>query len=323
MQRWFGLLVAAMMLVSCLEAGYTIRKGKLVDSAEVPRFSAEEHYTLGVKALEAADWDEAAKHFLIVVKNFPAESFYNDSIYYLGVSQYYLQEYDFANETLSKYLQAQSNPRFFVDAIGYKLEIANQFRNGAKKRFFGKKMLPKWAPTGDLAQEIYTEVITALPCHEHAAQALFAKASLYWDELDFRESVDTFQALIRKFPKHELTPLAYLNINRVYLDQAESEFQNPDLLALAQINMRRFERDFPKEERLIEAREDVQKIQELYAQGLFDTGQFYERKGKPTAAIIYYQKTIAQFPDTEFANFSRRRLAIINPEQPLSCAPAS
>ena len=303
--------IIAVLFFATTEAGYTIRKGKIVDSAEVARFSAEKHYELGMKAMDDANWDEAAQQFQIVAKNFPSDSHYHDSLFYLGVSYFYLHELEFANEAFSKYLQAESSPRFFVEAVGFKLEIANQFRNGAKKRFFGKKSLPKWASAGDLAQEIYTEIITALPCHDYAAEALFAKASLLWEEQDFRESVDTFQSLIRRFPKHELAPLAYLSINRVYINQAEAEFQNPDLLALAQINVRRFERDFPKEERIAEAQADVQRLKELYAKGLFDTGQFYERKGKPMAAIIYYKKTVAQFPDTASADACRKRMAVL------------
>ena len=101
-----------------------------------------------------------------------------------------------------------------------------------------------------------------------------------------------------------MAPLAYLCINRVYVEQSLSEFQNPDLLALAQINYRKFARDFPKEERLAEAEADIHAIKEIYARGLYDTGQFYERVSKPKASVIYYLNAIKQFPDTHVADYA-------------------
>lgn len=318
MKRWLAISMLAWSLASLLEGGYTLSNGRLVNSAEVPRFSAEQHYALAMEAMNGCNWKEAEYHFNIIAKNFPKEPFFHDSQYYLGVSHYYLAEYDFANEAFSTYLNSLSNPRFFEDAIGFKLQIANCFHSGAKRRFFGTKALPKWAPARALATEIYTEVITALPCHDYAAQGLWGKAHLHWEDQDFRDCVEAFQQLIRRFPKHELAPSAYLCINQAYLEQAQSEFQNPDILALAQINLKRFERDFPKEMRLEEAAAMVQSIKEFYARGLFETGQFYERLDKPAASAIYYQSAIAQFPDTCYAKCCRRRLDIITRGTPTS-----
>lgn len=295
-----------------LDAGYTLKGGKLVNTNEVPTFSAERHYELGVLAMNEEDFKEAHYHFNIVAKNFPRESFGSDSQYFAAVCLYKLKEYDFANEAFTAYIHGESNPAHFEDAIGYKLEIAECFRHGAKKRVMGYKALPKWAPAKTLAVEIYDEVITSLPCHEYAAKALMGKAYLHWDEGDYRECVDAFQALIRRFPRDELALDSYVCINRVYLDQAQVEFQNPDLLALAEINYKRFEKDFPKEERLQDARDNVVRIRELFARGLFETGQFYERKEFPQAAIIYYQSAISKFPDTSWAKCSGVRLEILS-----------
>lgn len=323
MRKWLFVIGAFLSFLS-LEAGYTLREGKIANTDEVPKFSPEEHYRLAVLAMNEEDWTEASYQFNIITKNFPRSDCYHDSQYYLGVCYFFSGEYDFANQAFTNYLQCQSNPGFFEDTIGYKLQIANCFRHGAKKRFFGTKKMPRWAPGRHLAVDIYNEVITALPCHEFAAQALYAKGHLLWEDRDFRESVETFQTLIRRFPKHVLAPVAYLTINRVYLDQARCEFQNPDILVFAQINLRKFEKDFPKDERVLQAAADVQSIKEQYAQGLFDTGQFYERISHPEASILYYESAIRQFPDTSFAKCSRRRLAILQaPIMEEECNPSS
>jgi outer membrane protein assembly factor BamD (BamD/ComL family) len=313
MKHFWILLVLLVGTAPSLQSGYKMYDGRLVDTRDAPKYSAEKHYELACEEYGKGNYEEGSYHFNIIVKNFPKKDFYHDCQFFLGVCHFYDTEYDLANEAFSEYIQCQSNPCYFEEAINYKLQIAECFRTGARKRFFGVKALPKWAFSRTLACEIYNEVIASLPCHEFAAQALWGKANLHWEDFDFKESVDSFQILIRRFPKHELAPEAYLSINRVYLDQARFEFQNPDLLALAEINSKKFARAFPKDERIEEAGGDVQAIREFYARGLFETGQFYERKEKPLASSIYYKTALAEFPDTSYAKCCRYRLSVIAP----------
>lgn len=296
-----------------LEAGFVLQNGKLKNADKVATLPVEGHYKQGCEAYEREDYKEAAKQFGIVTLNFEKSSYYQDSLFYLAVSEFYNGEYEFANEYLSKYLKCSGHPKHFEEAIGYKFAIAEAFRNGALCHFLGTKQLPKWANGNSLAIQIYDEVICSLPSHEYAALSLYSKAYMQWKEREWKEAVEAYQMLIRRFPKHQLAPISYLCINKVYLEQSETEFQNPDLLALAEINYRKFARDFPKDEKLAEAEADIKSIKEVYARGLFETGLFYERLNKTQASVIYYLNAIKQFPDTQIAEFCRKRLSAINP----------
>lgn len=318
---FFGLLLTIMSLPQ-LDAAYTIKDGCLVNTNSVPEFSAEEHYNAAVEAYNQGNWIECARHFFIVMEGFPQSAYAQESAFYLAVCYYNLAEYDQANATFTLYLQGKDHPRLFQESIEYKFAIAEKFRSGARRRLFGYKELPKWATGGTLALSIYDEVIAALPCNDLAAQALYAKALLLRSRRDFRESIECLQVAVRRFPKHELAPEFYLLINQIYLDQCRLEFQNPDILAFAEINFRRFKQNFPKEERLAEAESDVQAIKEVYGGGLSDTGYFYERIQRPRASVIYYQTAIRLFPDTYAAEFAKSRLIYLGYEVPAStCTP--
>jgi outer membrane protein assembly factor BamD (BamD/ComL family) len=273
--------------------------------------SVQEHFETGMCAFDSGRWDEAVQNLIIVAVNFPESPYAQESHYFIGVAYFNLEEYDFANGAFTNYLRSKHNPRFFMETIQYKFEIAERLKNGAKRRFFGKKELPKWATGNDLAVQIYDEVAAALPCHEIAAQALFSKAHLLWSMKDYKEGVEAFRTITKRFPKNELAPESYLLINQIYLDQSRTEFQNPDILAFAQLNLRRFQHDFPREPRLSEAEAGVMEIKEVYARGLFDTAEFYGKIGKPMASAIYYQNAINQFPDTQIAELCRSRLAVL------------
>ncbi len=294
-----------------LDAAIIYRDGKFMDANDVSTLPLEEHYNLGIAAFNIQDWKEASKQFRIVTLNFPQVAFASETYYYLGIAYYNLEELDFANEAFNCYLKSPGHPKYFQDAVEYKLAIADMFAGGAKKRLLGYKKLPKWMPATSMAIEIYDEIISILPCHELAAQALYAKGCYLYEKKDYRESADTFQILIRRFPKHELTPESYLAINRIYLKQCQSEFQNPDIITLAQINTRKFKQAFPREERVAQAEADVMAIKEIYARGLYEIGRFYERTKKPKASIIYYENAISQFPDTAIAQLCRDRLCVL------------
>lgn len=294
-------------------AGFVVRNGSFIDAKDVPTLSPEEHYQNGVNAFNAGDWNEAATQLRIVAINFPRFCCIEDTYFYLAVSYFNQGELDFANETFTDYLQGSSQPKHYEIAAGYKLTIADRFACGYKKRFFGSKRFPRWAPAKELALEIYDEVIAMLPCHELAARAFYSKGCLLREFREFRESVEAFQGLIRRFPKHELAPESYLAINKIYLEQCQYEFQNPDLLVLAQINLRKFQLAFPREERIAEAEADIYAIKEIYASGFYETGQFFERKKKPHAAIIYYKNALKQFPETSTAQLCKARLDVLAP----------
>lgn len=314
MRKIAFLLVFLGFCINQAHAAITIRGGKIYDADDLASLTVEEHYALANEAYQAENWSEAAKQYRIVAYNFPDTPEGEESKFFVGVAYFYDEDYDAANEEFSRYLRCHSHPKYFEQAIEYKFLVAEAFKCGARRRPFGYRKLPCILPGTETAIETYDQVIATVPCHDLAAQALFSKANLHWSCREYREAIECFQILIKRFPKHELTPDCYLSINRVYLEQSQREFQNPDILQFAQLNLRKFKQEFPGEERLCDAEADVLAIKEVYAKGLFDTGQFYERKNQPTASIIYYKKAIRQFPETSISQLCKERLVALGGE---------
>lgn len=296
-----------------LEAAYVFSNGRLTHADRVAVMDDEGHYYKGITAMESRKWKEAAKHFNIVTIYYPNSPLASKSYYYLGVCYFNYEEYDFANDALNCYLNSSDNVEFYTNAVEYKFCIAEAFRCGAKRRLLKTTHCPKWASGCSVAASVYDEVIMALPNSELAARSLYAKGCILLSDREYKESVDSFYTLIRRFPKNEFAPLSYVMITKIYLKQSEIEFQNPDLLALAEIALRNFQRDFPRDERLEEASCNVIAIKEIYAKGLYETGRFYEKTYHPHAAVIYYNKVLKDYPDTYVADCCQERLDLICP----------
>lgn len=282
--------------------------------AEESALYFNEHYNKGCYYYQKQKWKDASKEFERVTFFGGASEELANAHFYLAVCFFEMHEYDFANEEFSNYLKSTQTPVYFTEAIQYKFAIAERFKEGARRRYFTLRYCPKWASAQEVAISIYDEIIVAVPNHELTVQALFSKGLLLMTMEEYRESVDAFQTLIRRFPKHELVPQAYLNVGKDYFYLSRIEFQNPDILGLAEINARKFRDEFPREERVVLVDNTVQGIKESYAKGLSDIGRLYERMGEPKAAIIYYRSAIEEFPETEIASFARSRLICLGCE---------
>lgn len=270
-------------------------------------------YHNGIQAFEDKQWRTAASAFQAVVQGALSSELGQEALFYLGVSQFYQEEYDLANRTLSRYLALSGREQsHFQQVIGYKFAIAEKLREGERCRLFGWKGAPKWSSGSDLALKIYDEVLAAMPGSELAASALLGKGALLRTAKEYSESIEAYQLLVRRFPKSPLAIEAHLAILETYLEESQEEFQSPDLLELARLSLSRFTQDFPKEERLAQGQQVVAAMEEHLAKGWYETGRFYERVSQPEASKIYYLKTVRDFPYTQAAVLSQKRLSDID-----------
>lgn len=311
-------LFLSVFLVLCFEskahAGYVLINEKLYHSDELPSYSEEKHYALAVRAFDACKFDEAAKQFRILAINFSGCDEARDAWFFAGVSYYELSDLDLANYALSSYLACQTAPHYFEEAVYYKLCIADRLAAGEMIHPIESIKLPKCIPARGLALEIYDEVITLMPTSEMASEALYKKAGMQWSYGLYREAIVTYQTLIRRFPKHEMAPDCYLNMLYIYLAESRIEFQNPDILSFAEITLKKFEQDFPRDEGIETGKCVIATIREVFASGLYNIADFYMRTCHTRAAVIYYQMVIVKFPGTKTADRALDQLKVICPE---------
>lgn len=228
---------------------------------------------------------------------------------------FHKEDYDIANHYLTTYLKKQTALQHFREAIELKFQIADRFGNGYKKHIGGIALLPRWAPAKEEAIEIYDEVINALPNDDLAAKALFGKGKVILDDDEYSSSIEVFQTLIRRFPKHALAPDAYIEIAKVYLLESKERYPDADFLDLATLNLKKFRQDFPSDERLDVAENILADMQEVYAKSFYEIAKFYERTKKPHASVLYYSKIVKAFPNTKTAELSKKRLNVLRPLQ--------
>jgi outer membrane assembly lipoprotein YfiO len=258
------------------------------------------------------EWQKLAWKCSDLIADFPTSPFAREAYYYLGVAQFKLGEFEDANKAFSTYLKEELTPKFFEQTIRYKFEIASEFDGGTRVHLFGWNKLPKWIPAYEEAIEIYDEVITTIPRDDLAAKSLYRKGVLLLRMEEYTKSVEVFQTLFRRFPKHPLAPDAYLGIADVYLTECKGEFPDSRKLELAEINLRKFKAHFPTEPRIEEGEKKLLNMKEVFAEDLLEIAEFYDRTKKKSAAVIYYATILKKYPETKAAKKSAARLKALD-----------
>jgi outer membrane protein assembly factor BamD (BamD/ComL family) len=271
--------------------------------------SVQEYNSALQQALSSGNWWAVIDYANIISYNFPTSPFAQEASYIMGEAYYKLNQLEAANDCFTAYLNHVSSPKHFEEAIEYKFNIAEQFAQGTKKRLFGSVKMPAWVPAKEDSIEIYDQVIAGLPHSDFAAKSLLNKAKVQAYIEDFKPSLETLDLLIRRFPKHDLAAEAYLEKGRVFLLECQAQNLDPDLLDLAEVNLRKFRLSFPRELRIAESEKLLGEMKEIFAQNLLETGDFFEKTKKTPASQIYYQKVVANYPETQAAVVAREKLA--------------
>jgi outer membrane protein assembly factor BamD (BamD/ComL family) len=270
--------------------------------------SAQEYNGYLQQATNDKDWWAVVDYANILSYHFATSPFAQDAAFLIGEAYLNLGHPLMANDYFTAYLNNPNAPRRFEEAIAYKFSIAERFQNGEKKQLFNSHKAPKILSAKEDAIVIYDEVIATLPHSELAAKSLLGKAKIQAELEDYKQSLETLDLLIRRFPKHELAAEAYLEKIHVYNMQCQGRSLDPDLLDLAEVTLRKFRLVFPRESRLSEAESYIHKMEEAFAANLLDTGTFFQKTKKTPAAKIYYSKVIAKYPKTPAAIVAQEKL---------------
>lgn len=289
--KTYSLLISIIAFMMPLAASY----------AEDEKVTVQMRYGAVQKAMQSKNYRELIEEGKAILAEAPGSPFAAEVTYNLGVAYFHLKDYDLANHYFSKFLDQYATPNYFEQAIVYKYKIAEEFERGSGRHMFGVEKLPKWVSAWEDALELYDEVIKTLPTHEVAAQALFRKAAMLRVELKYKEALEAYRTITRRFPKHPLAPESYVEIARLFYEESQSEYPDRDFLQQARLNLKRFKRDFPSEERITEAEMLLVKMQDAYARDLWASAKYFEKKKKYDAARLYYEKIARLYPESSYA----------------------
>lgn len=192
----------------------------------------------------------------------------------------------------------------YGDALRLQYRIADRFLEGYKRRLWGMAILG----AEEEGIEMLFRIQNRAPGSPLAEQALLRTADFYYDDGQYDFAADAYGWYLRTYPRSPEVP-------RVKLRQAFSsllQFRGIRFDPTPMIDARQQLRDVAANHPELAARENVavvlERVDNAFAEKLYETADFYRRTREPRAAAYMYQALISTYPDSPRSVDAREQL---------------
>ena len=150
-----------------------------------------------------------------------------------------------------------------------------------------------------------------------AQRSLLCVADFHYGKGQWAEALDAYDAFLELFAKSPKGPYAMVQSARAaWACYRGLQFDDTALLEAEQ-RFRTLLESYPAAAAKSGARQMLRQISAARAHKLQTTARFYERTGKPSAAVFYYRQIIEQYPDTQWARNAKVALGGIGEVKPV------
>ncbi|MBN1553687.1 MAG: outer membrane protein assembly factor BamD [Phycisphaerae bacterium] len=217
----------------------------------------------------------------------------------------YWEAYKWYERQISTY----PNGAFFQRALDREFHIANAFVEGRKR----KALKIFRVPADEDGLDMLTRIAAHAPGTPIAERSLLRVADHHFSKTQYPQAVACYEDFLKNSPLSEHRKYVMLQIARSYLLSYRGIKWDSTPLLDARKRYQLFAQAYPRDAEKENVEGILEEIRLGLAQKVYSTGRFYERTKYPRAAAYYYRKTIADYPDTHWANSARGRLDMLGP----------
>ena len=267
---------------------------------------------------------EAAKHFLEAAKRHPDSVLEEDALHLAGECYFFTDDYPNAFTAYQKLVIKYQHSKHVDNAVRRLFQIGRYWEVESERSSspfrasgFSDKSLPKLDTFGN-AKKAYETIFIYDPLGPISDKALMALATAYLKrgryqgDDNFNQAAFYYQRLREEHPSSPYIAKAYENElfarTQAYLGAEHPSGTLDEARKLAEITLWQFrdELDSADKAGILEIKESIL-VKE--AERLWSKANFYDqRKRHYGAARLYYNRLIAEYPQTEFAERARQRL---------------
>ena len=301
--RTCGLVVAAVLLLAAAAAEAWVwnpATGRWINVKRLPQPTPELQVEAARSLMEQGDYRQALR------ESDKFDRFYGDTEW-ADRNQFLRGEIQMRR---GKYLDAarefQQVITNYPDTMLYDEVIAKQYEIGDHFYELGERRLERrWRPFRKRpfkrAIEVYSMVIDNQPFQDAAAEAQYKVGLCHFTREEYVEAAYEFQRVLEDYAGTDWVDDASHGLAMCYYEAAlPPEYdQTRSRLAIEAID--EFKARFPEDERTDTLAEKRVEMRERIARQRLNTARFYERRRRFTAARMYYEVIVDQFPDTAAA----------------------
>ncbi|MBI3323157.1 MAG: outer membrane protein assembly factor BamD [Candidatus Omnitrophica bacterium] len=294
--RLLPLWVLAGLLVSEAQAAWvwTPQTRRWINPKYAAKDTPQHQMDWAVGFFEKKDYKRSSKEFIRLVRTYPRSELAPEAQYLGGLSFELMGRASPAFGAYKKLIEIYPFSARFKDGIEREFLIAESLFGGKKMHLIG----PIKVPALDKAIEIYQHVVDHAPYGEYGDRAQLRLGECYIRQSRFEEANRAFQRVVDEYPNSPLVEVAKFNVAFCARQLSLKASYDQSATDEAVTWFEGFIASHPDSDLVPQAEESLRQLHEIKAEGLAGIARFYETKGKPAAAAVYYRQITQEFPES-------------------------
>jgi outer membrane protein assembly factor BamD len=185
-------------------------------------------------------------------------------------------------------------------------------------RFLGGKWFKLWDyipvfPSMDRTIRMYDQIIKNGPYSDVAPEAQMNIGQAYEQRLisDYPAAAKAYEKAADRYSDRQTGVDALYKVGLAYNKQAKTAEYDQSIASQAIATFTDFVTLHPDDKRVTEAQKVIESLRSEQARGSFDIAQFYEKKHRWRAAVIYYNDVVDKDPNSPQAAEALKRIEAI------------
>lgn len=182
------------------------------------------------------------------------------------------------------------------------LRIGNLFLQGKEIGFL--KINP--AASHKRSIGIFRKILSNAPFSDLAPRAQYNLGLAHLNRKEYVEATIELEKIPMRYPYSEHVPSAKFQLGVCAYRQAKAAPYDQEAAQEALNRLREYIGEFPGDRSTEIAKNMLIELRSRRAEALYRIGSFYEERGNPKAALIYFREVIRDYPLTPYAEKARR-----------------
>ena len=265
------------------------------DPEQLPRETTDQRFRYAVTLLVNREYISAIDIFKDIIKNNPGSELADESQLNIGKAYYLVGDYKNAFKAYEHMIGQDSGTRRLHEILEKEFQVGvtqmERDENGAIR--------------------VFESIIGRNPLGFIAADSQVKIADCYYQLRQFEEAEASFLSVMENYPNSEWVPYAQFRIPYCKLSNIRIQERNYDLLSGSREGFEIYLANNPQGALADTTKEIIGEIDITVAERDYKVGEFYLRRKRPDAGLIYFESVITDYPNTEWAARAEEKIIML------------
>ena len=266
-----------------------------IDPEQLSRETTDQQFRYAVTLLVNREYISAVGIFKDIIKKNPGTELADESQLNIGKAYYLFGDYKSAFKAYEYMIEQDPGSRRLHEILKMEFQIGvaqmERDENGAIK--------------------VFERIIERNPLGFIAADSQVKIAECYYQLRQFEEAEASYLSVMENYPNSEWVPYAQFRIPYCKLSNIRIQERNYDLLSGSREGFEIYLANNPQGALVSTTKEIIGEIDIAMAERDYKVGEFYLRRKRPDAGLIYLESVIKDYPNTEWAARAAEKIEML------------